>query len=123
LYAFDSHSSLQLTSIMAFYWRSIILATLVFSFSTCGQLIGKVGPTTPLSQKSKECNILTYGAKADNATNVAPAIRAAFTQCVLPSPKSRLVVPSGNYLTEENIILTNGTNWAFQLDGLITAYV
>jgi hypothetical protein len=30
-------------------------------------------------------------------------------------------VPPGNYLLKQSIVLTNGTNWAFQLDGLITA--
>lgn len=36
-------------------------------------------------------------------------------------PKSRLIVPPGNYLLKQSIDLSNGTNWAFQLDGLITA--
>jgi polygalacturonase len=103
--------------------KSFLLASLAASSSVWAQLTGSVGPTTPLSQKTKVCNILQYGAKADNKTNVAPALRAAFQQCVLPNPGSRLYVPSGNYLTTEDIVLSNGTNWAFQLDGLITAWV
>lgn len=85
-----------------------------------GQLIGPVGPTTPLSEKTIECNILDYGAVADNATDVSSALNSAFTDCVLQNPGSRLIVPSGNYLLKESVILSNGTNWAFQLDGLIT---
>lgn len=101
--------------------RAILLATLVTSFTAYAQLTGPVGPTTPLSQKTKVCDILDFGAKADNKTNVAPALRDAFQKCVLPNKGSRLYVPSGNYLTTEDIVLSNGTNWAFQLDGLITA--
>lgn len=106
---------------MTFSWY-LVLASIALSAFVHGQLIGPVGPTTPLSRKTKVCNVLNYGAKADNVTNVAPAIRDAFHKCVLLRPGSRLVVPKGNFLTTENIILVNGTNWAFQLDGLITAY-
>ncbi|CAE6400362.1 unnamed protein product [Rhizoctonia solani] len=56
------------------------------------QHVGHVGPTVPATSKMYECNVLNYGAKADNATDIGPAIKSAFT----------------NY------------NWAFQLDGLIT---
>lgn len=101
--------------------RALLFASLAASSVVWAQLTGSVGPTTPLSQKTKVCNILQYGAKADNKTNVAPALRATFQQCVLPNPGSRLYVPEGNYLTTEDIVLSNGTNWAFQLDGLITA--
>jgi rhamnogalacturonan hydrolase len=101
--------------------RALLFGSLAASSGVWAQLTGSVGPTTPLSQKTKVCNILQYGAKADNKTNVAPALRAAFQQCVLPNPGSRLYVPEGNYLTTEDIVLSNGTKWAFQLDGLITA--
>lgn len=86
-----------------------------------GQLIGPVGPTTNLEDKNIECNILDYGGVADNQTDVAASIEATFTDCVLNNPKSRLVVPEGDYLIKRNVVLSNGTNWAFQLDGLITA--
>lgn len=86
----------------------------------CGQLIGPVGPITPLSEKTIECNILNYGAVADNATDVSSALNSAFTECVLKNPGSRLIVPAGDYLLNKSVILSNGTNWAFQLDGLIT---
>lgn len=85
------------------------------------QLIGHVGVTTPLNQKRHECNILEYGGVPDNNTDVAPAIHLAFDKCVKHHPGSRLIVPPGNYLLKQSVQLTNGTNWAFQLDGLITA--
>ncbi|GLA59301.1 hypothetical protein AtubIFM55763_004615 [Aspergillus tubingensis] len=88
---------------------------------TVGQLIGPVGPTTNLEDKTIECNILNYGGVADNQTDVAASIEATFTECVVNNPKSRLVVPEGDYLIKRSVVLSNGTNWAFQLDGLITA--
>ncbi|KAJ5885493.1 hypothetical protein N7495_010003, partial [Penicillium taxi] len=86
-----------------------------------GQLIGPVGPTTPLDEKTIECNILDYGAVADNATDIADSLERTFTECVLQTPQSRLLVPEGDYLLSRGVVLSNGTNWAFQLDGLITA--
>jgi rhamnogalacturonan hydrolase len=98
-----------------------LLAILLLARLTLAQLIGSVGPTTPLFLKIFECNILDYGGRADNQTDVAPAITLAFERCVKHHPFSRLVVTPGNYLLKQSIVLTNGTNWAFQLDGLITA--
>jgi polygalacturonase len=37
--------------------------------------------------------ISNYGAKADNATDVGPAIKSAFSNCVVKNPNSRLIVP------------------------------
>ncbi|KAH8646151.1 glycoside hydrolase family 28 protein [Xylariales sp. PMI_506] len=84
------------------------------------QLIGPVGPTTPLSEKTHECNILDYGAVNDNSTDTADAIEAAFTKCVLPNPGSRLLIPEGEYLLNRSVVLSNATNWAFQHEGLIS---
>lgn len=86
-----------------------------------GQLVGPVGPTSDLASKTHVCNILDFGAKSDNSTDVADALHAAFDQCVLQHPGSRLVVPEGQYLLNRSVVLSNATNWAFQLDGLITA--
>jgi hypothetical protein len=88
-----------------------------------GQLTGPVGPLTPLAKKTSICNVLDYGGVADNATNIAPAIHKAFAECVLDHPGSVLYVPNGQYLLTESIVLYNATNWAFQLDGLITVWV
>lgn len=86
-----------------------------------GQLVGPVGPTTSLADKTVECNILDYGAVADNATDVHDAIYSAFNECVVKNAGSRLIVPEGNYLLNQTVALSDATNWAFQLDGLITA--
>ncbi|KAJ5985550.1 hypothetical protein N7499_008165 [Penicillium canescens] len=86
-----------------------------------GQLIGPVGPTTALENKNIECNILDYGGVADNSTDISTALETVFSECVLKNPGSRLIVPEGEYLIKRGVTLSNGTNWAFQLDGLITA--
>ncbi|KAH8809432.1 pectin lyase fold/virulence factor [Xylogone sp. PMI_703] len=98
-----------------------LFVSLLFATTTFAQLIGPVGPRTPLQQKSYECNILDYGAVADNQTDVADAIEKAFEQCVKLRSGSRLIVPGGHFLATRAIVLENGTNWAFQLDGLVTA--
>jgi hypothetical protein len=101
-------------------FASLLLLPLL-SFIAVGQLIGPVGPTTDLEDKNIECNILDYGAVADNKTDVSSALERVFSDCVRKHPGSRLVVPEGEYLIERGVTLSNGTNWAFQLDGLITA--
>lgn len=85
-----------------------------------GQLIAPVGPTTSLGQKQRQCNILDYGAVNDNSTDIADALESAFENCVRNHPGSKLVVPDGHYLLNRSAVLSNGTNWAFQLEGLIT---
>lgn len=100
---------------------TLLLVVLQFTSSSLSQLIGPVGATTPLHEKTHECNILDYGGVANNYTDVALSITLAFEKCVKFRPKSRLIVPPGNYLLRQSIVLSNGTNWAFQLDGLITA--
>jgi hypothetical protein len=85
------------------------------------QLIGLVGVRTSLHEKTHICNILDFGGVVDNNTDVAPAITFAFDNCVKRHSRSRLVVPAGNYLLKQSVVLSNGTNWAWQLDGLITA--
>ncbi|GMG27235.1 unnamed protein product [Aspergillus oryzae] len=97
------------------------LLLLLYSTLALGQLIGPVGPTTPLSEKTTECNILSYGAVADNSTDISTALETTFNDCVRPNPGSRLVVPEGQYLLNRGVVLSNATNWAFQLDGLVTA--
>ncbi|KAH7229783.1 pectin lyase fold/virulence factor [Fusarium oxysporum] len=99
----------------------LVLITGLFSaILATAQLIGPVGPLTALSQKTHECNILDYGAVNDNSTDIADAIEKTFKTCVLPHAGSRLIVPDGQYLIKRSVVLSNGTNWAFQLDGLIT---
>jgi len=101
-------------------FTGLLLLPLLSSI-TVGQLIGPVGPTTDLKDKNIECNILDYGAVADNKTDISSALETVFSDCVRQNPGSRLIVPEGEYLIERGVTLSNGTNWAFQLDGLITA--
>ncbi|KAL8280397.1 hypothetical protein RQP46_007045 [Phenoliferia psychrophenolica] len=107
------------TFLNPFLLGSVSLALLATLAS--GQYVGSVGPTTALSAKTTVCNVLDYGGKADNSTDIASAISLAFTSCVKKTAGSRLYVPSGNYLLATTVTLTGGTNWAFQLDGEITA--
>ncbi|CUA78418.1 hypothetical protein RSOLAG22IIIB_07071 [Rhizoctonia solani] len=82
------------------------------------QHVGHVGPTVPATSKMYECNVLNYGGKADNATDIGPAIKSAFTNCIVKNPNSHFT--QGNYLLSSTVLLNAGSNWAFQLDGLIT---
>lgn len=100
--------------------RALAVAT-CSSHLTQAQLVGPVGPTTPLTEKTKICNVLDYGAIADNATDISPALNLAFSDCVLKNENSRLYVPEGEYLLNQSVVLSNATAWALQLDGLITA--
>ncbi|KAJ4168771.1 hypothetical protein NW754_010699 [Fusarium falciforme] len=100
--------------------KAFLVTSLLSALWANAQLIGPVGPTTALSQKTRECSILDYGAVNDNSTDVADSIEKAFNTCVLPHPGSRLIVPDGKYLIKRSVVLSNGTNWALQLDGLIT---
>lgn len=71
----------------------LLLASLV----QCTQVnLDTVGPSTPLSAKSKICNVLDYGAVADNKTDIGPAISSAFTSCVVGS-KATLYIPPGSF--------------------------
>lgn len=97
-----------------------ILLTVPLAGLAAAQLIGPVGPTTALSEKTHECSVLDYGGVADNSTDIADALENTFEQCVLSNPGSRLIVPHGNYLLNRSVVLSNATNWAFQLEGLIT---
>jgi rhamnogalacturonan hydrolase len=99
----------------------LAIPLLLFFGVATGQLIGPVGPKGSLADKTIECNILHYGAIADNKTDVSTAFERTFNECVRGNPGSRLVVPQGEYLLSRSVVLSNGTNWALQLDGLITA--
>ncbi|KAI5838299.1 pectin lyase fold/virulence factor [Morchella snyderi] len=87
-----------------------------------GQLLEgtAVGPTTALSAKSTICNVLDYGGVADGATDIGPAITKAFACVTAAKNGATLYVPEGNYLISTGVVLNAGSNWAFQLDGLIT---
>jgi hypothetical protein len=58
-----------------------------------------VGPATPLSSKSTICNVLDYGAVADNSTDIGPAIEKAFSSCA-SSGGATIYIPPGTYSCE-----------------------
>ncbi|KAM0128899.1 hypothetical protein ACHAP3_008068 [Botrytis cinerea] len=102
--------------------KASLLLVLHLSLFSQAQLTGPVGATTPLSKKTTECNIRTlYPAFNPLTDDFSIPITNAFTSCVQKHAGSRLIVPAGNYTLKTSIILSNATNWAFQLDGLITA--
>ncbi|KAI0586487.1 Glycoside hydrolase family 28 [Pyrenophora tritici-repentis] len=82
------------------------------------QLSGKVGPLTTHASKSavKICNVLDYGAKADKATDLSPALLSAFTAC---KAGGTVVIPSGDYALATWVTFEGGKAWALQLDGVI----
>ncbi|TGO44810.1 hypothetical protein BCON_0459g00040 [Botryotinia convoluta] len=102
--------------------KASLLLFLHLGLFSQAQLTGPVGATTPLSKKTTECNIRTLYPTFNPLTDdVSIPITNAFTSCVQKHAGSRLIVPAGNYTLKTSIILSNATNWAFQLDGLITA--
>ncbi|KAG4440756.1 hypothetical protein IFR05_003743 [Cadophora sp. M221] len=78
-----------------------------------------VGPLTPLSAKTKICNVLDYGAKADNKTDIGPAILSAFSKCAITGGAT-IYVPPGSYSIATGVVLNKGSAYALQIDGLIT---
>jgi len=76
-----------------------ILPTLLFSSiaQAAAQVdTAAVGAKTPLSSKSTICNVLDYGAVADNKTDIGPAILKAFSSCA-SSGGATIYVPPGSY--------------------------
>ncbi|TVY36592.1 putative rhamnogalacturonase A [Lachnellula subtilissima] len=81
--------------------------------------ITSLGPKTALSAKSKICNVLDYGAVADNKTDIGPAILKAFSSCATTGGAT-IYVPPGSYSIATGVTLNKGSAYAFQIDGLIT---
>jgi rhamnogalacturonan hydrolase len=68
---------------------------------------------------AKTCSVLDYGGKADNQTDVGPAVLSAYNNCVKDSTGNTLLVPSGLFLLKSNIQL-GGSGYTVQIDGTIT---
>ncbi|KAJ7457099.1 pectin lyase-like protein [Mycena latifolia] len=72
-----------------------------------------------------ECNVLNYGAVADNTTDLGPALTAAWTQCVTPQVTTTvatdvlLYVPAGNFLLKSNVVFDDAQNWNLHIAGNI----
>ncbi|KDN39356.1 hypothetical protein RSAG8_08873, partial [Rhizoctonia solani AG-8 WAC10335] len=64
--------------------RFLLASVTALLASVCqAQHVGSVGPSVPATSKMYECNVLNYGAKADNATDIGPAIKSAFSNCIV----------------------------------------
>ena len=71
-----------------------------------------------------ECNVLDYGAVADNSTDLGPAITKAYTDCVKGKTTGTpgdvlLYIPSGNYRLASNVLLDDVSDFEFHLAGYI----
>ncbi|KAF8579989.1 glycoside hydrolase family 28 protein [Ramaria rubella] len=71
-----------------------------------------------------ECNVLDYGAVADNTTDLGPALSKAWTDCVIPqattvATDTLLYVPSGNFLLATTVTFDDAQNWNLHIAGSI----
>lgn len=82
------------------------------------QLSGSVGPKTSYATKAahKTCNVLNYGAVADQKTDIGPAITSAWNAC---KSGGVVYIPSGNYALGSFVTLSGGQSTAIRLDGII----
>ncbi|KAJ5225035.1 hypothetical protein N7468_006260 [Penicillium chermesinum] len=97
--------------------RTLLVLGLVPLLATA-QLSSPVGPTTSYSMKAnhKICNVLNYGAVADNSTDVGTAISSAWDDC---KTGGVVYIPSGDYALATWVDLTGGSSCAIVIDGII----
>jgi rhamnogalacturonan hydrolase len=95
-----------------------VLSCALLLQQAAAQLSGTVGPLTSVSTKksTKLCNVLDYGAVADQSTDLGPPLADAFDDC---SSGGLVYVPSGDYLLSSWVTLSGGEAWALQIDGII----
>jgi rhamnogalacturonan hydrolase len=79
-------------------FKAVLTAILFSSIAQAAAQVDTtaVGAKTPLSSKSTICNVLDYGAVADNKTDIGPAILKAFTDCA-SGGGATIYVPPGSY--------------------------
>ncbi|KIJ52337.1 glycoside hydrolase family 28 protein, partial [Sphaerobolus stellatus SS14] len=70
------------------------------------------------------CNVLDYGAVADNSTDLAPALTSAWNNCVKAHATSTatdtlLLVPAGNFLMKSTVTFDGAQNWNLHITGNI----
>jgi rhamnogalacturonan hydrolase len=70
----------------------------------------------------KTCNVLNYGAVADNSTDVGPAITSAYANCVAKAVTTSasdtvLLVPSGDFLLASNVLFTKPKYFTLTING------
>jgi rhamnogalacturonan hydrolase len=99
-------------------FAAALLAACTLPALALAQLSGPVGPLTPIAAKAavKTCNVLDYGAKADNSTDLGPPLAAAFAAC---KTGGVVVIPSGEYAMATWVTFNGGSAWALQFDGTV----
>ncbi|GKZ80866.1 hypothetical protein AnigIFM56816_005375 [Aspergillus niger] len=95
-----------------------ILALALAPLLVNGQLSGSVGPLTSAHSKAatKTCNVLDYGAVADNSTDIGSALSEAWDAC---SDGGLIYIPPGDYAMDTWVSLSGGKATAIILDGTI----
>jgi rhamnogalacturonan hydrolase len=95
-----------------------LLAIGLVPLLAAAQLSGSVGPKTSYATKAahKTCNVLNYGAVADQKTDIGPAIRSAWNAC---KSGGVVYIPSGNYALGSWVTLSGGQSTAIRMDGII----
>lgn len=68
------------------------------------------------------CNVLSYGGVADNATDIAPAITKAYTDCVRGATTTNpadtvLYVPQGTYALVTSVTFEHADSFTLEIDG------
>ena len=66
------------------------------------------------------CSLFRYTNSNAVLQDIGPAITSAFTNCVLKNTGSTLYIPAGNYNMQTWVTLDGASQWALQLDGVIT---
>jgi rhamnogalacturonan hydrolase len=84
-------------------YSALLVPSLLFLFVSSEAMVDlqSVGAMKSLSAKSTICNILDYGAVADDKTDVGPAIAKAFASCALKGG-AMIYIPPGSYSRKSN---------------------
>ena len=76
----------------------------------------------PIVWTAKTCNVLDYGAAADNSTDVGPAMKLAYSDCVAKAITAKasdtiLLVPNGSFLLASNVVFSKAQNFTLTISG------
>ncbi|TID22859.1 Glycoside hydrolase family 28 [Venturia nashicola] len=103
---------------MQFAALTLVFEFLLLPLLVAGQLSGRVGPVTTIAQKRARqvCDVTRFGAVANVASDLGPALTRAFIAC---KTGGLIVIPPGQYGLATWVTLQGGTGWALQWDGII----
>ena len=76
----------------------------------------------PLAWAATTCNVLDYGAAADNSTDVGPAMKLAYSSCVAKAITAKasdtiLLVPNGSFLLASNVVFSKAKYFTLTITG------